>query len=173
MTTAPMWVLIGFSGTPGRYILGGMPKGGSNALRLKAWEPSEAQIQAGVLQALAAHPRVAWAHRFNTGAAVNEHKGRRHFVRFAFPGCADILGQTTDGRFLAIECKSRTGRLTADQKAFLDRVASAGGVSGVARSVDDVWIILGGTDAKPLREKEDDHDPAHGDGHEEAQGVSA
>lgn len=97
-------------------------------------QPSESQILSAIIEHLKYHYLVAWAERMNTGAVVN---GKR-FVRFGFKGCSDVIGQLKDGRFLAIEVKSPTGRPSAEQLAFLDRVNSAGGVAFLARSVDDV-----------------------------------
>jgi hypothetical protein len=42
-----------------------------------------------VLQALNAHPDVAWVERMNSGAA----KIGNRFVRFGWKGCPDVLGQ--------------------------------------------------------------------------------
>lgn len=53
-------------------------------------------------------------------------------------GISDILGLFSDGVFLAIEVKSKKGRLTPDQKSFLEDVKKHGGVAIVARSVEDV-----------------------------------
>jgi hypothetical protein len=91
--------------------------------------------------------RVAWAYRFNTGAQVietpkaNGGKSRR-FIRYAFPGCADILGQLVDGRFLAVEVKTRLGKATKEQQAFIASVNGARGLGVIARSVDDVKVAL-------------------------------
>lgn len=52
------------------------------------------------------------------------------------------MAQLTDGRFVAVEVKSRTGRLSEEQGAFLQCVAAGGGVAIVARSVDDVLEAL-------------------------------
>lgn len=111
--------------------------------KLQPIEMSEADIQRDVLQYLKYDARVAWAHRFNSGAHAWDSMGadgkiRRNFVRYAFPGCSDIIGQMKDGRFLAIEVKSAKGKLTGDQKKFLEVVRENGGVAIVARSVADV-----------------------------------
>lgn len=104
---------------------------------------AERDVQAAILALLRAHPRVAWAHRFNTGGVERENAdGSSRYVRFAFPGCADILGMLKGGRFLAIECKSSTGRVTEEQVAFLGLVARHGGIGIVARGVDDVLAVL-------------------------------
>lgn len=52
-------------------------------------------------------------------------------------GTPDILA-CVDGRFVAIEVKTPTGRLTKLQKYHIDRIIEAGGVAFVATSVDDV-----------------------------------
>ena len=104
---------------------------------------AEGEIQRSVLAYLRLHRNVAWVERFNSGAMkLMDKYGRQRFVRFAFPGCSDILGQMKDGRLLAIEVKALGGKLTSAQRAFLDLVRDNGGVSGVAYSVDDVDEIL-------------------------------
>ena len=108
---------------------------GVGTLRVDQPVPYESDVQAAVLQALRHCDKVAWYERINTGGMVNPNG---QYVRFGFKGCADILGQMTDGRFLAIECK-RPGQVpTEEQQAFLGRVQRAGGVAFVAWSVDDV-----------------------------------
>lgn len=52
-------------------------------------------------------------------------------------GVADILG-IYQGKPLAIEVKSKKGRLSEFQKTFLIRFHAQGGIAIVARSVDDV-----------------------------------
>jgi len=107
---------------------------------------AEAGALTEVLKALRAHPAVAWAERMNTGAA----KVGERFVRFGFPGCPDVLGQLHDGRLLAVEVKGPRGRLRPEQKVVLARVADAGGVAFVARSLRDVVAALGPLDGGGL-----------------------
>jgi hypothetical protein len=69
------------------------------------------------------------------------------------PGSSDLIclqrltitpehvGQTV-GRFAAIEVKVPGGEAEPDQRTFIDNVAQAGGVAGVARSVDEAWELL-------------------------------
>lgn len=58
-------------------------------------------------------------------------------------GVADIIGVLpADGRILCIELKSKTGRVSPEQKIFLDQIERDGGISGVARSIEDVKEIL-------------------------------
>ncbi len=87
-----------------------------------------------VLKALRASPTVAWVERQNSGAA----KVGNRFIRFGWTGCADVLGQMTDGRFLAVEVKGPTGRLRPEQTLFLQQVNKAGGLGFMARDLRDV-----------------------------------
>lgn len=110
----------------------------------------EADVQRAVLQILKLHPKVVWAHRFNTGAGqfARDDGTKSRFVRFAFPGCPDVLGQLRPrdgeiaGAILAIEVKSAGGRLRDDQAAVLAMINGAGGCAGVARSAEDAVSIV-------------------------------
>jgi hypothetical protein len=111
--------------------------------RLKHPEPREADVLSAVLTCLRYHPRVAWAHRMNSGAGKIIRRGKvSQFMRWGFPGCPDVLGQLRDGRLLAIEAKRPSGIATDTQEAFLECVRANGGVAVVARSVDDVLEAL-------------------------------
>ena len=106
----------------------------------------EADVQSAILELLRVHPRVAWAHRFNTGGVERRNAdGSTRYIAFAFAGCPDILGQLRGGRLLAIECKSSTGRVTTEQVEFLGLAARHGALAIVARSVDDVVAALAET----------------------------
>ena len=98
----------------------------------------EAGALAEVLSALQALPCVAWAKRQNTGSL---RVGKR-FIRFGWVGCSDIVGQMTDGRFLACEVKSPSGKPTAEQSAFISQINSNGGIAFVARNCADVFREL-------------------------------
>ena len=65
----------------------------------------EAAALVEVLQALNAHPAVAWVERMNSGAA----KIGKRFVRFGWKGCPDVIGQLRDGRLIGVEVKSPRG----------------------------------------------------------------
>lgn len=92
---------------------------------------TEAEIQAGVLQGLAARRIFAW--RNNTGS-LPDANGRR--VSFGLLGSADIIGMLPGGRFLAIECKAPLGRQSIAQRRFEQAVNANHGVYLVARDVD-------------------------------------
>jgi hypothetical protein len=57
-------------------------------------------------------------------------------------GSADIIGIAPGGRFLAVEVKTKTGRVSPDQARFIEHVKAKGGVAGVARSVQDALDII-------------------------------
>ncbi|NDD53276.1 hypothetical protein EBZ39_05280 [bacterium] len=69
---------------------------------------------------------------------------RRNNSPYRIRGVSDILGILPGGRFLAIELKSATGVLTKEQKSFLEAIRANGGVSFMARSVEDVKAGLDG-----------------------------
>ena len=104
----------------------------------------ETEIQRGVLRALELHPKVAWCRRLNVGAGrlANEDGTAGRFMRFAFKGCSDIIGQLKSGVVLAVEVKAAGGRLREEQAAFLALINKHGGVAFVACSVDDVMRYL-------------------------------
>ena len=90
--------------------------------------------------------------RNNTGRLRDE---RGQLVTFGLcPGSSDLIGYrsitiTPDmvgqrlAVFAAVEVKSPTGRPTPEQTAFVEHVRAAGGLAGIARTIDDAVRILG------------------------------
>ena len=69
------------------------------------------------------------------------------------PGGSDLIGYrrvtvtpemvgTEVPVFAAIEVKTGKGKATEQQKAFIEHIRNAGGLAGVARSVDEAKSIL-------------------------------
>ena len=102
----------------------------------------ERDVLKSVLELLQRHPRVAFAFRAQSGLLQTIDQDPR-MVRVGFRGLTDIVGGLRDGRWLAVECKSSTGVVTPDQRAFMEAVVAIGGVAIVAYSVDDVMRALG------------------------------
>jgi len=57
-------------------------------------------------------------------------------------GGSDIIGIAPDGRFLAIEVKTKTGRPTKEQLRFIEVVRNAGGIAGIARSPQEALDLI-------------------------------
>jgi hypothetical protein len=108
-------------------------------------EPSEADILRAIMQLLKRHPRVAQCWRQNSGTFAERNRdGSTRYIRAnTQKGMSDIMGVLRDGRTLAIEVKSRIGRMRPGQEEFLQTIRQAGGVAGVCRSVDDAVRLLG------------------------------
>lgn len=98
----------------------------------------ESQIQSAIMDMLTIHPRIAWATVMTTGKV--RHKG--YWISMHFPGMADILFQTKQGRLGAIEVKVPGQAPTREQLAFLSLVESNGGLAGWADSVEAAQEIL-------------------------------
>lgn len=60
------------------------------------------------------------------------------------PGGSDLIGITPNGKFLAVEVKTPTGRVRPDQQRFIDAVKKHGGLAGIARSPQDAISIIKG-----------------------------
>ncbi len=105
---------------------------------------TEQQIQQRIRLALSRGP--VRLYRNNTGTLRDQH-GRP--VQFGLcKGSADLIGWRTRtitpdmvgqqvAVFTSIEVKSATGRLRPEQRQWLEAVQAAGGIAGVARSVED------------------------------------
>jgi hypothetical protein len=108
-------------------------------------EPSEAEILKAIMRLLKHHPRVAQCWRINSGTFAERNRdGSTRYIRAnTARGMSDIMGVLRDGRTLAIEVKSRTGRMRPGQEEFLATIRQAGGVAGVCRSVEDAQRLLG------------------------------
>jgi hypothetical protein len=95
----------------------------------------EAELQDQIRLALGSDPRVVlW--RNNTGVSVSPD-GRR--TRYGLcVGSSDLIGVLRpSGRFIALEVKTATGRVSPEQARFIALVNGAGGFAAVVRSVAD------------------------------------
>lgn len=112
---------------------------------------SEADIQRQIMLALSEANCTIW--RQNTGLAwvgdavmlasgdVLLKKPRRLHVGLC-NGSSDLIGIAPDGRFLAVEVKSKTGRITRDQENFIARVNEKGGVAGICWGAGDALGLI-------------------------------
>lgn len=112
--------------TPKPRAAKGVPAG----LRLPEW-----RVLKACMDVLETHPHIAFWWRQNTGGV----KYGEQYVKFSFKGASDLMAVTTTGRFVAIECKATGKHATVEQRAFLDRVHAAGGVSAC---IDDAAALV-------------------------------
>lgn len=132
---------------------------------------SESNIQREIMLALSKAGVTVWrnntgqawageSHRITSATTVRLQPGDV-VVRNARPlhaglcrGSSDLIGLQpvvvapehigmTFGRFVAVEVKTGTGRVSADQRNFIDHVAGRGGAAGVARSPADALGLIG------------------------------
>jgi hypothetical protein len=95
----------------------------------------ESDILAACLDLLRLRGILAW--RNNTTGVYDP--ARKCFRAFhGLKGVSDILAILGDGRLLAVETKSATGRLTPEQEWFLDEVNHRGGLGLCVRSVGEL-----------------------------------
>lgn len=103
--------------------------------------PTEGPIQTAIIQFLRLHG--FWVWRQNNHAVYDAKRGVYRRNPSAMLGVPDIMGTMPDGRILAIEVKSRTGKPTPEQGRFIAEVRRRGGVAFVARTLEDVKRELG------------------------------
>lgn len=64
--------------------------------------------------------------------------GRGGYRPNAMPGKSDLIGLMPDGKFLAIEVKTKKGIVSSHQYNFLQKINQNKGIGITARSIDDV-----------------------------------
>ena len=102
----------------------------------KAHTP-ESQVLEDCLRYLQVRGIYHW--RNNVGAV---RLGPGRFMRFGLKGSSDILGILPNGRFLAVECKAQSGRLSGEQGEFLEAVEKLGGLAVVCRGWEELDAAL-------------------------------
>lgn len=123
--------------------------------KLKPWTPTENDVQKAVIDALSWEMqigRVVWAARVNGGvlAIPGDEKAFYRTVSYWIKGqkhtrgFPDIVGQLSTGRFFAFELKSQSGKLSEDQKRFLDNAVAGGALAAVVRSADEAIELIRG-----------------------------
>lgn len=106
---------------------------------------TEGHIMDAVRLALGREPGLClWRNNIGVAEMRGAPGQRAHVVRFGVgsPGGADLIGLYR-GRFLAIEIKTPTGRLSAEQRTFGQLVTRLGGVYAVVRGEAEAVELLG------------------------------
>ena len=114
----------------------------------------ETDIQREILEYLAIREDV-WAWRSQSTGLFDPMSGTWRKLQGVgrIQGVSDIIGilgspliqdgvVASSGRFLAIEVKSKYGKPTPEQAAFILQINNRGGLGFVARSVEDVKAML-------------------------------
>tara|TARA_B100000809_G_C14792398_1_gene407135 strand:+ start:26 stop:367 length:342 start_codon:yes stop_codon:yes gene_type:complete len=101
-------------------------------------EPSEKEIENSILDYLQTQKGFFWKNN-TVGVYDPVKKTFRRPTKYCINGVADILGVIPpDGKLVAIEVKSKKGRVSKNQEAFLLRVRMQNGKAFIARSIEDV-----------------------------------
>ena len=101
----------------------------------------ESNIQNLILIALSQAGCTVW--RQDTGAYKDPTTGR--LIKYGLcKGSSDIIGICPDGKFLAVEVKSASGRLRPEQSTFIKTVKAKGGRAGIARTPEEALAIADG-----------------------------
>jgi VRR-NUC domain len=104
---------------------------------------AESVIQHHILVYLNLRGVFAWLNPTGGYFDVEKKVMRKHQSKFAISGPSDILAiWRGGGHFVAIEVKTKTGKVTYAQKDFLSRINENGGFAFVARRLEDVIDIL-------------------------------
>jgi penicillin-binding protein-related factor A (putative recombinase) len=105
---------------------------------------TEKQIETLILSWLNFQPD-CFAFKINTvGVFDPVHKVfRKNRNRFLIKGTSDIMA-IYKGQFIAVEVKSKKGRLSLDQMSFLEKVSLAGGYFCVVRSLEEAKTFFSG-----------------------------
>jgi len=113
---------------------------------------SEAQIQRQILDMLKVNMHVGHAWRVNTQGVPLHGKGQAGKFRPApCKGVSDILAVLTPtGQMMAIEVKSKKGRATDEQRAFIESIKKSGGIALIARSVEEVEMAIDGASRRQV-----------------------
>lgn len=105
-------------------------------------EPSETEIHIALAQHLTQRGRrdMVWWHTPNEGVRTIAEASRLKAmgVKAGIPDLVLVFG----GRMYALEIKTRTGKLSADQKAMLVWLEAAGATAEVAHGLDQALDIL-------------------------------
>lgn len=111
----------------------------------------ETRIQHRIMLALSEAGCIIWRNE-TSGAWVGKQIHRAgdqvtltnaRMIRFGLAvGSSDLIGIAPDGRFLAVEVKTKTGRASKEQLKFIDAVNNAGGIAGIARSPEEALQLI-------------------------------
>lgn len=113
----------------------------------------EKEIQREIMEFLRYLGIECWVNKTTGFYDTKKKFFRKNNDPYAINGVPDILGWI-DTKFLAIEVKSKNGKLSEDQKRFIDKVQATGHhIAFVARSIEDVALELAKHFPQPENDK--------------------
>ena len=117
---------------------------------MKSPDPSEEQIQASIIAWLRVSVPCAIAAIPNAGKRgfAAQRQVKREGLSKGAPDLVVAYSDNGEPRTLWIECKSRTGRLSPEQRAWREWLTDFGHDHIVARSIDDVRHFFEGDEAR-------------------------
>lgn len=80
--------------------------------------------------------------RNNSGLIILNSNNKNRAIKMGAIGAFDIIACSTKGKFVAIECKSKNGKLSKKQEEFMNKVRKLGGIAIVVRSLEDLMYQL-------------------------------
>jgi hypothetical protein len=111
------------------------------SLKSKLKHPSEKEIENSIIDTLNILPHCKVWKNQSAGIFDPQKKVFRKLTKYQIRGVSDILG-IYRGKMLCLEVKSKTGKLTDEQKNFLFDMELLGAVTGCVRSVSDALDLL-------------------------------
>lgn len=112
----------------------------------------EKDIENAILEALQlVKDCYAWKNQ-SVGIYDPTKKSFRRRSKYQIKGVSDILG-IYKGKMLCLEVKTKTGRLSPEQKAFLEEMKKRGALTGCVRSVIEALDVLSQYDVYTLHSR--------------------
>lgn len=100
----------------------------------------EKETQKAIIQYLNLKGHFVW--RNNSGMVFSEYKGKKRMWSVGLKGSSDVIGIAKDGKFIAVEVKSKGNKPTLYQQAFLENIKKRDGYALVAYTLNDVMEVL-------------------------------
>ncbi len=110
------------------------------APRKPSGKPLERDVLKAIIKALRKHPNVVRVERNQSGVF---REGKR-WINVGSKGKADLTVYLRDGRYAEIEVKRPGGKVSEAQFKRMYAIRAAGGLAGIAESVEDAFNIIHG-----------------------------
>ena len=116
------------------------------SLKSKLKHPSEKEIENAIIETLNLIPKCKVWKNQSAGIFDPQKKVFRKLTKYQIRGVSDILG-IYRGKMLCLEVKSKTGKLTPEQKLFLLDMEVLGAITACVRSVSEALDLIAKVDS--------------------------